>query len=662
MKAIRTSRKAGTSTEPADGAWTPTRRVQSHAPQAHASSVAGRFEHDFSHVPVRATTPVLQMRHDSREGEPADLEKVHEAVSSAHAGATERLPFFDRIQESFGRHDLSLVHIHHDTRATAPPEITRPVGGNKKTNIGEGNHSTSNGLPSHRGVPGRFDGAVIGEMRLSEPGDLHEQEADRIADSVMQTPEPETQNPSLRGGGGRLTRPSTGQPLDTATRQFFEPRFGRNFSGVRIHVGHEAEQIADATGSRAFTLGTDIVFGRGQYAPDTNEGRHLLAHELAHTTQSASDTVQRKIVVGGKKTKAGQLLPAVTAGVSAWYTGVVAGLTSKTGGSFNSAKDMPFTEETAKKRAAQILREMQDAKSQQEVPSKKSGYAAVVGEFESQRRNYDFNFDSASDVTNEVLYRLALILYASLANNSNTQFGRFPTATDKGFDLRDTAAWSPVSTDTKFAPGGFQLNRGGGAAAAIEKVTLPKPLEQRIVADCATVAGLLHYQSLLNVFGAKTFDVHFGQMIVGNPTGSYNSGNTKHPLLSSVNSAKQPYLRVVRLSNLEDLVPGDTVSFVNYRDYRELAPSGLWNGEWAVFTRKDGKTLYFEGFGIGEMSYPSIINTMREKYINAWHSTDAHQKALHPLKDEESANDTIENKHPGISTQVFRPNLQAYTK
>lgn len=76
-----------------------------------------------------------------------------------------------------------------------------------------------------------------------------------------------------------------GQPLDLAMRAFMEPRFGHDFSGVRIHNGAVASQSARDINALAFTTGQNIVFSEGQYAPDTKSGQHLLAHELAHVIQ-----------------------------------------------------------------------------------------------------------------------------------------------------------------------------------------------------------------------------------------------------------------------------------------------------------------------------------------------------------------------------------------
>ena len=78
---------------------------------------------------------------------------------------------------------------------------------------------------------------------------------------------------------------SPGHPLDPATRAFLEPRFGHDFSRVRIHADGRAAESARAVNAQAFTVGQEIVFGAGYYAPTTTDGRHLIAHELAHVVQ-----------------------------------------------------------------------------------------------------------------------------------------------------------------------------------------------------------------------------------------------------------------------------------------------------------------------------------------------------------------------------------------
>jgi hypothetical protein len=75
---------------------------------------------------------------------------------------------------------------------------------------------------------------------------------------------------------------SPGQPLDAATRAFFEPRFGHDFSNVRVHTDAKAAESARAVNALAYTVGSEVVFGTGLYAPYATEGKELLAHELTH--------------------------------------------------------------------------------------------------------------------------------------------------------------------------------------------------------------------------------------------------------------------------------------------------------------------------------------------------------------------------------------------
>ena len=78
---------------------------------------------------------------------------------------------------------------------------------------------------------------------------------------------------------------SSGQPLPERIRAFFEPRFGRDFSDVGIHIDSRAEQIAESINAQAFTLGNNIFFGPGRYSPGSEVGMKLIAHELVHVAQ-----------------------------------------------------------------------------------------------------------------------------------------------------------------------------------------------------------------------------------------------------------------------------------------------------------------------------------------------------------------------------------------
>lgn len=165
------------------------------------------------------------------------------------------------------------------------------------------------------------------KLEVGAVNDPLEDEADRVADQVTTMPEgavaistsaaeegrvqrlcagceEEVQRKS-DGAGGSVSRPAAsasektirsltgGSPLSASERAYFEPRFGRDFSAVRVHHDATAGVAARSIGARAFTLGGDIAFAPGEYAAGTGEGRRLLAHELTHVMQQAGARTPR---------------------------------------------------------------------------------------------------------------------------------------------------------------------------------------------------------------------------------------------------------------------------------------------------------------------------------------------------------------------------------
>jgi len=91
---------------------------------------------------------------------------------------------------------------------------------------------------------------------------------------------------SLKGGG---------QPLDSATRSFFEPRFGHDFSNVRVHTDSSSADTAKSINARAFTLGNHVAMGSGEYQPNSQSGQRLLGHELTHVVQQGELQTSSKV-------------------------------------------------------------------------------------------------------------------------------------------------------------------------------------------------------------------------------------------------------------------------------------------------------------------------------------------------------------------------------
>lgn len=162
------------------------------------------------------------------------------------------------------------------------------------------------------------------KLTVYHQNDRYEQEADRVADQVMRMPAPQTRPACPCGGwcprckkddtGHNPTNQhanvlqlsdareasvppvvqavlsSSGRPLDPQTQTVMESRFGHDFSHIRLHTDKNAAESARSISARAYTVGSDIVFGRGNYRPGTNEGDRLIAHELTHVLQQRAST------------------------------------------------------------------------------------------------------------------------------------------------------------------------------------------------------------------------------------------------------------------------------------------------------------------------------------------------------------------------------------
>jgi len=159
-------------------------------------------------------------------------------------------------------------------------------------------------------------GHIQPKLAISNPDDPEEREADNIASTIMRkaagapcscSPGEEMceecqQNQSAPAISRSASAPaapsqvprivsdvlrSPGHPLDSVTRAFFEPRFGRDFSNVRVHTDSHAADSARSINAHAYTAGSDIVFAPRQYSPDSGEGKRLIAHELTHVVQQS---------------------------------------------------------------------------------------------------------------------------------------------------------------------------------------------------------------------------------------------------------------------------------------------------------------------------------------------------------------------------------------
>lgn len=188
-----------------------------------------------------------------------------------------------------------------------------------------GNRAVDQALKSDGSLPGSIQGRLI----ISQPGDKYEQEADRIADQVMQMPASEvgttmpsitpiqtqsaqrdtssrdvpTVTPSVQAKIEGLQR-SGGEPLPKSIRDFMEPRLGQDLGAIRIHRNLTANDVAGELQARAFVVRNHIIFGREQFHFSNGVNDPLLTHELVHTLQQKSSSnhmaVQR-FPIGGSE-------------------------------------------------------------------------------------------------------------------------------------------------------------------------------------------------------------------------------------------------------------------------------------------------------------------------------------------------------------------------
>jgi hypothetical protein len=172
--------------------------------------------------------------------------------------------------------------------------------------------------------PARAGASIVqAKLKVGTPNDRFEQEADRVADEVLNASEPapaaqvlsappsvqrtcgacaqedETvrrlpSNAAAPLAGAAVSAPvaqsihearDSGSALPADTRQFLEPRFGRDLSSVRIHANSTDGELAKQLQAKAFTVGPDVFFAPGEFQTDSRSGMRVLSHELAHAAQ-----------------------------------------------------------------------------------------------------------------------------------------------------------------------------------------------------------------------------------------------------------------------------------------------------------------------------------------------------------------------------------------
>lgn len=197
---------------------------------------------------------------------------------------------------------VSAVHERGPKNGQFQPVANKASGLLQRKCSSCGNHTVAGGECNECSKRKRLP--LQTKLAVSEPGDIYEQEADRIADQVLAAPlhsrvsytPPRIQRFTSQSTGQTEAVPesvdrvlaSSGSPLEPGLRQDMEQRFGYDFSAVRVHYGTDAQQSTQELNANAYTIGRNIAFGAGRFAPATHQGRRLIAHELAHVVQQSS--------------------------------------------------------------------------------------------------------------------------------------------------------------------------------------------------------------------------------------------------------------------------------------------------------------------------------------------------------------------------------------
>ncbi|MDE2093734.1 MAG: DUF4157 domain-containing protein [Burkholderiales bacterium] len=416
---------------------------------------------------------------------------------------------------------------------------------------------------------------------------------------------------------------SAGRPLDARTRGYFEPRFGRDFSAVRVHTDARAAESARSIQALAYTVGPHVVFGDGQFAPSSRAGRELLGHELAHVIQQdgagpVAAAVQRKVIVGGAE------------------------LASKDRKAFLSARKW-----TSASRADAVMEDMAaaadafDFKDNLELESEIDKRVSTVSHMEEsqattekipgdKRAAFGYPFTGAS-----ALYG-PRVNYAARDYWEPAVVDAYAVRTDKAKNAQLKAKPRRERCSVYGDPCadyGWRLSKNGRSDPyhAIAYLFAPQPPHKRSLIHCDYLISLVNFMSLADAVGAAEFnkrvaafgadrivlkwnafmDLH-AVTLERNPDASWKkdaAGNMK--AIWGLGSTQR-----VRPSSEADLVIGDHVVFFNHLAYDLINEriGNAWRLENAVLVDRGRGKDRFLGHGSGYKTADEMRAKLAEEY------------------------------------------------
>ena len=547
----------------------------------------GRLERDWERLSIGeqiATITATAVIGGGALGGVLSHPETRQAAIDLLNGRTFLVPGVEGLQFEVGiRGNDWTIGFHLDVGALLPASL----------GFGPSSPSAFGPPPIPEGESESESGATV-QRQIEEP-QLQQQTEEEIQpkekpdETLEVTPDLGERINAIKGGG---------RPLPEFTRAFFEPRFGQDFTQVRVHTDTRAAESARAMNARAFTVGRSIVFGAGQYAPGTVAGKRLLAHELTHVVQQTGNeagernkslplnqvpfsqhTLQRVIAIGGADLDAAGITSAQNEIVTTHLVDIVN----------NTRGDLLFTRDYRRNLIRDTVRDMHQASNR-------------------------FNYGSVEELARDVRQRVLASLYMRMSQ------GR--TRRHMGFSYPDRASdgtagvgpqvnqaarsyWGPVQD-----PHGdyyFELSRAGRTNAYQAIVTLFTEQTNphlRTLIHCDYLLSVLQYRAWAESIGVSRYNRGVESSSIDEPVLKWN-GFVDMQLPNVVPTSEPPFIRLdtplqqVTVASEGDLIIGDHVVFYNHESYDALIKGvgGIWRLENAIVIDRRGGENRYQGHG-----------------------------------------------------------------
>jgi len=390
--------------------------------------------------------------------------------------------------------------------------------------------------------------------------------------------------PGLAGTG-------PGRPLPNGIRQFMQAQFSAEFSRVRVHDDAPAAALASSIGARAFTRGSDIFFGSGEYRYGTLAGRKLLAHELTHVVQqgaAAQQPASRAYVSGRTHANSGIIQRKIKIKGEDKFTG-------------DPLAILKFVAKYELMDKLEIIREMHAKDVEKDYGSEeecaldiKVRHSSIKTLREVERRRVK---DRAKDLCCD---------YGTSLDGQSGQSAYYLNPEDWAANLI-----IPKIEESGYSfEADFQSKPGRNGADAINDIFKPKSDTERSRMDCAAMMSAVHYKSLTDVLDPEVFEAVFQSAklsIVGFAPSKVSgdalagSGLSRQWKVGEHDLVKTGVFERLEVEfdpkdPVASLFPGDRVYFQNHGLLTFCAPNSVWLGEHALYVGDNR----FTGFGLVE--------------------------------------------------------------